>query len=393
MSPDERLSMAEQLSANFDKLTEEPDASRAGNSADDRQEGPSGAAEVAGESERGAADRIAADRARDDAGRFAKEAKEPREKLTLKKETGDAAKEPEREAGAPAKAGDDRGQPNFQLASDDGKGQPPAQAVIQPPAHWKGSEKVAWEKLPYPVKQALVSEYGQVADLRPVASVIEPYKQRFQQEFGGTDRALNTILEAWKFARQSPIDFVRDFIKHSNIDPQSLGFGGNVQQQQPANLGAEQQFVDPGFTALQQRLAVAEARVEALAQQPVQAQHAQISNEIQSFGSETDPSGKLAHPWFNDVRPLMGALMAGGQAKTLSEAYDQACYANPTIRADLMREAVAAEAAKRRAAADKARQAGGSITGSPGVARADTHVKQSARADLMANWDKLEARV
>jgi hypothetical protein len=223
--------------------------------------------------------------------------------------------------------------------------------------------------------------------------VIEPYKQRFQQEFGGTDRALGTILDAWKFARQSPVDFAKQFLQHNNIDPQTLGFAAVNQQQQPGGNAAEQQFVDPTVAGLQQRLAAAEARVEALAQQPVQAQHAQITNEIQAFGSETDQSGKLAHPWFNDVRPVMGALMASGQAKTLSEAYDQACHAHPTIRADLMREAVAAEAAKRRAAADKARQAGGSITGSPGVARAETHVKQSARADLLKNWDAMEARV
>lgn len=373
--PDERLSMAEQLSGTWDKMESAEPAPVV--------ETEPVAAEPVETAE------VKVDRARDGAGKFAKE---PREKLTLKpKEGRDAAPKQEREAEAPAQPtarGDDAGRPQDTRA-DAAVNQP-----IAPPAHWKGSEKVSWEKLPYPVKQALTSEYAQVADLRPVAGVIEPYKQRFQQEFGGTDRALGTILEAWKFARQSPVEFAKQFVQQFNIDPQTLGFAAVTQQQQPATPGAEQQFVDPTVAGLQQRLAAIEDANRREVEQRATQQQNQIHADIQAFGSETDKaSGTLAHPWFNDVRASMGALMASGQAATLKDAYDMACWAIPTIRTELQREAERKSADQRKQAVAKAQKAGGSVTGSPGVARSETHVKQSARADLLKNWDALEARV
>lgn len=399
MPPDERLSMAEQLSAGWDKLAEEmPDAPTAPHANETPRVNDSDAGKDAPDAARDSG--TAADQARDETGRFARE---PREKLTLKpKEGKDAAPKQEREADATKQARSGGAGAENQASSgglqpdagttkpngDNGQGQ-----AVPPPAHWNGGGKVAWEKLPYPVKQALTAEYAQVADLRPISSVIEPYRQRFQQEFGGTDRALGTILDAWKFARQSPVEFAKQFVQQFNIDPQTLGFASVGQQQQPG-LAAEQQFVDPTVAGLQQRLAAIEDANRRDVEQRTTQQHNQIHADIQAFGSESDKaSGTLAHPWFNDVRASMGALMGSGQAATLKDAYDMACWASPTIRAELQREAERKAADTRKQAVAKAQKAGGSVTGSPGVARAETHVKQSARADLLKNWDALEARV
>src|SRR5688572_2269776 len=128
MPPDERLSMAEQLSATYDKLeAETPDVVVA--------DEPVADAPI--ETEEAKAERL-----RDEAGRFKAE---PREKLTLKpKEAKDAAPEQKREApresaGKEAPAGDqprDAGKP-----ADGGR----ADAPILPPSNWSGKGKVQWE--------------------------------------------------------------------------------------------------------------------------------------------------------------------------------------------------------------------------------------------------------
>jgi hypothetical protein len=170
MPPDERLSMAEQLSGTWDKMEANEPAPVI--------EAEPIAAEPVETAE------AKAERQRDDGGRFAKE---PREKLTLKpKEGKDAAPKQERteegkaaaEKGPPAA---ERGAPDSQRTDNANAGQPTAQVPIQPPAHWSGGGKVAWEKLPYPVKQALTA--GVCPGRRPPARGIR-------------DRALQAALPA-----------------------------------------------------------------------------------------------------------------------------------------------------------------------------------------------------
>lgn len=390
--PDERLSMAEQLSAGWDKL--EADNAETGGSAGDqglvadtgRQDG------VAADTDRQDADdkRSVAERARDAEGKFAKEDK-PREKLTLKKEPTNAAAKPEREA--PGK-GAGQEVDRAPVAAQPGETGQAKADIIPPPQHWAGKDKIEWERLPYHVKQAVAADYNGVAELRALAPVLEPLKQRLTQEFGGVDRGVGAILQTWQFARQSPVDFAKQFIQQFRIDPQALGFGGASQQQQPGGNAAEQQFADPALTTLQQRLEAIEAQSRQESEARATQQQNQIHADIQAFGSEADPkSGTLAHPYFNDVRQNMGGLMATGQAKTLKEAYDMACWAVPAIRTNLLAAERTAEAVKRKEAVKKASAAGGSIAGSPGVARGEVHVRQSARADLEKNWDAMEARV
>ncbi len=371
---DTRLSMAEQLSATYDKLeAAEP-------------------AEVVAEPVEQAqpeTDEAKAQRTRDEAGKFAKE---PREKLTLKpKEAKDAAPKPERpeaqEPGAKVGGEVDAKKPGEVKAE-----------VIPPPSNWTGKGKIQWERLHHDLKVELQQELTKASEasskLGPVGQALAPYEQELTQMFGGPDRGVGAILNTWKYAQAEPVAFIKDFCQKYKITPQALGFAASTQVADPANPGAE--VYPPGQIPpeVQQRLAAIESRYEQEAQQRAIQQQNQITADIQAFGNETDKaSGTLAHPYFNDVRKHMAALMAGGLAETLKDAYEQACGAVPTIRAELQREAERKAADQRKQAVEKAKRAGGSITGSPGVARSEAHVSQSARNDLLKNWDALEARV
>ncbi len=81
---------------------------------------------------------------------------------------------------------------------------------------------------------------------------------------------------------------------------------------------------------------------------------------IDTFGS--DPK----HPYFQDVKVHMGRLMSAGAAKDMQDAYDQATWANPVIRQQLLQQQTEAADKDRAAAVAKAKQASAvNLNGSP----------------------------
>ena len=92
----------------------------------------------------------------------------------------------------------------------------------------------------------------------------------------------------------------------------------------------------------------------------------QLQTEIEAFAS--DPG----HIHFETVKPVMAALLESGAAKDLKDAYDQAVWARPDIRSTLVPPQSVNTEEKRlaeiKAKAEKAKQAGSSITGGPGAA-------------------------
>jgi hypothetical protein len=257
-----------------------------------------------------------------------------------------------------------------------------------PPPHWNGTAKIDWNKIPAPLRESIAKDYEAIAPMRELAPVLQQYTPLLQQRYGGNiAQGVGAVMQLYSNAIGKPVDFIRDFCQQFNIDPQTLGGTGQPVQGQQVQ---EQPDRDPYAPRFQQ----IETALQHLAQQPVIHQQNQIQSDIQKFQTAIKPDGSVEHPYFNDVRAHMASLMqTPGGPTSLNDAYEQACWAVPAIRAELQREATAKATDQRKQAVAKAQLAGGSITGSPGVARAETHVSQSVRADLLKNWDAQEARV
>jgi hypothetical protein len=114
----------------------------------------------------------------------------------------------------------------------------------------------------------------------------------------------------------------------------------------------------------------------------------EVNQQIEAFKS--DPANR----YFENVRPAMQALLAGGQAQTLKEAYDAACWLNPDTRALLLAEQQA-KPAQKTAAVTQAKAAAKAVTGAPGPniktdsAKLDPNmsVKDTIRAAIAAQMD------
>jgi len=153
-----------------------------------------------------------------------------------------------------------------------------------------------------------------------------------------------------------------------------------------------EEYVDPTIATLQNEIRqlrdMANPQV-LMSRLTEQQEAARIQADIAAFASNPE------HVHFESVRPLMTALITSGQAKDLKEAYDMACYANPTIRSTLEAKKAAEQQAKRKQEIDAKKRAASSVTGSPATPSNSkvTNPKSSVEDDLRAVMDELESRV
>lgn len=312
-----------------------------------------------------------AERVRDEQGRFAKaeEPKEKRETLSLKKPPA-----PESPPGAAA-------------SLEPAAAQPAApEKRVGPPPGFDGLGNVQWEKLPPHVQRNLIAREDArnqvIADLAPVKELIDVNREFLVNQAGSLPAAFQQLMQ---FARMS-VDNAPQLIQHiaqaRGVNLAAL-VNGQPGGDRPAAAPAGQQPQDlPSLIAQ-----LVDQRVRPILAEREQQQTQQLQSTINQFGA--DPK----HPFFNDVRVQMGQLISSGTAKSLDEAYEQATWANPAIRAHLLEEqresaekAKAAEVAKARAATRT------SVTGSPlpGVGlNGKGDPKASALDDVRAAYNEL----
>ncbi|MCW2112480.1 hypothetical protein QIH87_14250 [Bradyrhizobium elkanii] len=288
-------------------------------------------------------------------------------------------------AAAPAQAeqGKDAAQQDAPAAAADQ--QHPKTAA--PPTSWSPTAKAAFNELPQPVKDAIAKRedevnngFAKLAEYKPLDRWIEEAKK------GGTDLA--TAVATY---RGMELELQKDFVngialiaQRQGVSPLHLAqgivarFGGGPSQNgQP---GAQHQphqqgpTVDPSIAA----------RLDGLEKTFRNQQQATVNDEIERFAS--DPK----HPYFHNVRETMGHLMNAGQATSMADAYEKACWANPEIRALLIKEQAApAPAVKADDAVSRARAAAKATGGTPPVGLAAPTSLQIWRAPLFVTPSSL----
>lgn len=279
-----------------------------------------------------------ADRVRDEAGRFAKETK-PRETLKLKESPAPAEKPADVSVSAtPAVAAGAPGAPD---------------EAIAPPAEWKGAGKVQWNKLPKAVQAELRDTYQGLAasraEIEPLSAAITPYKQAWERDAGSVPNAIAQLGQFYQLFLTNPRGLAQHIL---NVTGTTLGA---PQGQAPAPEATQQA---PDIASLIAQ--VVQQQVAPITAHFQQTENNQLQSTIDAFGS--DPS----HPYFQDVKVHMGRLISAGAAKDMQDAYDQATWANPVIRQQLLEAQSEAAKATQAAQVAKARQASAvNLSGSP----------------------------
>lgn len=250
------------------------------------------------------------------------------------------------------------------------------QERIAPPNEWKGAAKVRWEKLPKDVQQAIVEDYSRYSSASQKFSgldqVIEPRRAALSAQYGSVEGAIDQLFKLSDYASRHPEEFIQWFAQQRGLN-----------LQKPAQPGPDGQQTQNPFeqhlSSALQEINVLKQEVAGLRQGIDRVQTEPVVNQIESFAS--DP----AHPYFQDVRLDMAALMQSGRAKTLQDAYDMSIWANPVIRQNMMDEQNQKTEEQRRLKAEAARNAG-PLKGSPvNGAMPGDEPKSTLREEIASN--------
>lgn len=251
----------------------------------------------------------------------------------------------------------------------------------EPPVSLKGEIKAKWKELPSDVRaewkrredeihRAMTAKDGDLNLGRTIKEIASPYEAIIRAEGGTVEGAFKDLLNTSYVLRtgtpQQKAQVIHQAIQQFGVDLRLLGQG--------------QQQIDPNIAHLQREIQMLrqQANPEAI---KTQLQQQIESDNIQRQISEFAANPKNAH--FQTVRSQMGALITSGQAKDLQDAYDQACWANPSIRSELLKAQSAQEAEKRKAEMAKKKNAAASVQGSPdGSSPATITVNKSIRDNL-----------
>lgn len=258
---------------------------------------------------------------------------------------------------------------------------------VAPPESAPAEIKAVWEKLTPEAQKAFNKRE---ADIHKGMTTMDE-ERKFAKEMQTTITPYMPLINA---AGSTPAKAVSEMLNYAHIlqtgTPQSKGqllhqlaqrWGADLRMtpqaaQQPANI---LQSVQQEMQRLQQQV---ERQPELIKQQQ---EEAQLKSVIESFASNPE------NLHYEKVKPAMAALLSGGVAKDMKDAYDRACYADPEIRSGLEAAKAAESEAKRvadkRAKADAARSAASSIKGLPGMTGAEINngQKRSLREELAHN--------
>jgi hypothetical protein len=236
----------------------------------------------------------------------------------------------------------------------------PLAPVMRPPPGWSPASKVAFDALPESVKADIVkreSEVNQGLAKLQEYKPIEKYADMARQGNTTLDKALEQYVGIENLLRQDVVAGFERIAKNTGVDFRAvaqayLARNGSAPQtganEQPPQ-GYQQPRVDPN--------AIVSQAVAAFEQK-------QQARELQSMVTafESDPKNRFVA----NVKPAMAVLLQNGMATDLQDAYDQACWANPEIRALINQPQPISNVPNVKAAAlNQARSAAKATIGSP----------------------------
>lgn len=270
------------------------------------------------------------------------------------------------------------------------------------PVSWRPDVREHWNKLPPDVKAEVARRETEMqrtlqetAEARKYADainkVIAPYEMFIRAENSNPLQAIDNMMATAARLRTAPAPDTAGLIA-SLVKQFGVGrFGNSFIEQLDSALAGEVPQQNAGQAQIQQAIQQQLAPMQQFMSQYQQAQAAQQQRLAQEAQSEVATFISQAE-FGNDVREEMADLLEvaqrRGRALSLQEAYQQACVANPRVRAVLEQRTKANAAQQLTGAAQRAKAAAVSVSGAPALAAPATtpdSVRAAIEAAIAAN--------
>lgn len=254
------------------------------------------------------------------------------------------------------------------------------------PNGWSSEAKAAWGALPDEVQQQVlkreqdvhkrISRHDETRNFgESMQRVVSPYFAQIKAEGGTPETAVQELLNTAYLLRTGTPEQKRVLLLQT-----AQQFGVDLSD-------TEIPQVSPEVAALRNELNQLRGQITTREQNEMQSLQAEVERDIEAFAS--DP----ANVHYEEVKAHMAALLSQGAATDMKDAYDQACWAQPEIRATLIAQRMADEEQKRKddakAKAEEARRKSvsldGGTSGQPaGSAPEDMTLRQQLEAGIAA---------
>lgn len=249
---------------------------------------------------------------------------------------------------------------------------------LAPPPGWSPQAKAAYASLPPEVQEAVarreyevnngfrklqeykgLDEYVEIA--RNSGTTLKEALDRYRAAEDALDQDFNGgIVQLCQMYGVHPVQLAQNMMR-------AFGQGGPGRMPQ----------VDPQSSLMAQRLAGMEETVRTLISEREMAEQEGINAALASFAEE--------NLYFEDVRMDMADLIRSGRANNLQEAYEAACWMNPSIRDLLIKEQAAPQNTRQRVA--KAQRASSGLrTGAPAGSPSGSSQSNNLRSALEEAW-------
>jgi hypothetical protein len=234
--------------------------------------------------------------------------------------------------------------------------------ALRPPPGWSPSAKVAFEKLPPEVQQAVAQRevevnkgFEKLTRFKP----IERFDEMARQSGTTLDKALENYVGMENKLRQDFAGGITELCQRQGVNPIALANHilarngvQSAQQDRTGETPAHQPAPGVDLSPVMQKISALENFIQEQQSQGVQ-------TEIQRFASNPK------NTFFENVKVQMGQLIAAGQADDLDDAYDKACWANKEIRELLIKQQMPAPSANAADAVSRAKAAAKATGGAP----------------------------
>lgn len=235
--------------------------------------------------------------------------------------------------------------------------------ALRPPPGWSPTAKVAFDKLPPEVQQAVANReeevnrgFAKLGEYKP----IDRYMDMARQSGTTLDKALENYVGIENRLRQDFPTGIAELCQRQGVHPVALANAilarHGVQSAQQDGTGepqaAHQQAPSVDLSPIHQE-------INALKSYIAEQQNQGVQTEIQRFASNPE------HRFFENVKADMGRLINSGQAEDLEDAYDKACWANKEIRALLIKQQAPPPSVNGADAVSKAKAAAKATGGAP----------------------------
>jgi len=256
---------------------------------------------------------------------------------------------------------------------------------LEPPANWSADDQEVFRGCNEEV-QKWVQGFAerqieplqkQVEATQPVAKVLQTYDSYLKQLGQPADRVLEGLLQTEYLLRtgtpQQKAQALNRIIQDYGVQTEAPA--APALPEEVAGDPVAQAF-HPVLNQVMERLDHLNNRFENNQQQAATYQQQSAAAALETFQNQKDDKGNLLHPYYGEVLATMEALAnqanATGQQVTLEQVYENACMANPGVRAKIESAKQAASIRERQSKAADKSKASKSVASSPGTARTDS---------------------